>query len=54
MGRTREGRADQEHHSALVHLRWQLSGQGDHLQLVLLTENMFTQTDREEMLLSTL
>lgn len=43
-----------EHHSALVHRLWQLSGQGDHLQLVLLTENTFTQTEREEMLLSAL
>ena len=43
-----------EHHSALAHRLWQLSGQGDHLQLVLLTENRFTQTESKEMLLSTL
>ena len=43
-----------EHHSALVHRLWHLSGQGHHLQLVLLTENTFTQSEREEMLLSIL
>ena len=43
-----------EHHSALVHRLWQLSGQGDHLRLVLLTEHRFTRPERQTLLLTLL